>query len=463
MPPLQQPWKRNDVPPRSLGRSKWILVVLFGVVVTTNCFVAFRWCRHLFFENEPRMLTENPRNIGMVQVLRASRIPGSIEDPSPPETKNSNELAKIFYERHLERVTSLVNASTALVWDTTSPRNKFGSFLDEFPELYTVPRGDKTFRLNLQTADGGGHKYIHWVNICQAAQAFREFRQNATSPSLSMPHVLILTLDENWGSFSANIPNKTASWSRGLEHKWNKAGCSVDDITVYLEHPDTRAVITTQFQAYDHPKVYSIPLGIHTRDQLKHILQSLQESAAGSNNKQVTLKNERQHQKEEGESVAIQNKKDNKTGKSSIIRPQLLMVNCQQHGMREASISNVVRNFNGTVTNTFQNKGSHSYKTYLAEMRNSKFVLSPGGMGLDCYRHWEALLMGAIPVLEHLNRTDGWYRTLSNLPVVWIDSYDNLTPQYLEREYERIIQQASTFNYEKLTKSYWVQMIQNKI
>lgn len=457
-----------------------ILAVLLGAVITSNCFVAFRWCRQLFFVDvQPRLLTENLRTNGMLEILRASRTlekkgdspysPGkNNEDPSLRETKKRHnyELAKRFYECHLERVTSLVNASTALVWDTTTPQKKFRTFLDAFPDLYTVPRGDKNFQLNLQAESGGGHKYIHWVNICQAAQAFRRYRQNATSTSIPMPHVLILALDENWGSFSASIPNKTASWSRGLEHKWNKAGCSVDDIAVYLDHPNTRAVITTQFQAYDHPKVHSIPLGIHTKDQLKHILQSLQEtraSTSNSNSKQIVPKGDRPHQKEETESVAIQNEEQFKTNDSLTIRPQLLMVNCQQHGMREASISKVIRNFNGTVTNTFQNKGSHSYKTYLAELGHSKFVLSPGGMGLDCYRHWEALLMGAIPVLEHLNRTDGWYRTFSNLPVAWIDSYDNLTPQFLEQEYERIIQQASTFRYEKLTKRYWIQMIQRQV
>ena len=36
---------------------------------------------------------------------------------------------------------------------------------------------------------------------------------------------------------------------------------------------------------------------------------------------------------------------------------------------------------------------------YLKQVGNTKFVLSPAGNGLDCHRTWEALLMGAVPVL----------------------------------------------------------------
>ena len=72
--------------------------------------------------------------------------------------------------------------------------------------------------------------------------------------------------------------------------------------------------------------------------------------------------------------------------------------------------------------------------------------------------------MGTIPILEHLNRTDGWFRTFDYLPVVWIDSYDNLTPDYLEAEYQRIISKPKSYwKYEKLTQQWWVDFIQSKV
>jgi hypothetical protein len=74
--------------------------------------------------------------------------------------------------------------------------------------------------------------------------------------------------------------------------------------------------------------------------------------------------------------------------------------------------------------------------------------------------------MGTIPVIEHLNRTetDGWFRTLQDLPVTLIDSYDNLTPQWLEREYRPIVSRPpTTYKFEKLTSHWWINLIQSSL
>jgi hypothetical protein len=127
-------------------------------------------------------------------------------------------------------------------------------------------------------------------------------------------------------------------------------------------------------------------------------------------------------------------------------------------------VNKTIENFNGTVRNTYNIYGrARSFKEYHLEMKRSKFILSPGGLGLDCYRHYEALYMGTIPVLEHLNRTDGWYRNFDDLPVAWIDSYDNLTPEWLENEYVRITENPQRYKYEKLTKQYWIDLIKTKV
>ena len=141
-------------------------------------------------------------------------------------------------------------------------------------------------------------------------------------------------------------------------------------------------------------------------------------------------------------------------------RTQLIMVNCKSRPMRKASIEGVIRNFNGTVKNTYgTSKGDEM--SFYREMMRSKFVLSPGGLGFDCYRHWEAMYMGTIPVIEHLNRTDGWLRVFQDLPVLLVDSHDHVTPELLEREYERIISKAKSYKYEKLTSEFWIRFIQS--
>ena len=71
---------------------------------------------------------------------------------------------------------------------------------------------------------------------------------------------------------------------------------------------------------------------------------------------------------------------------------------------------------------------SVSYETYLREIGDSKFVLSPPGNGLDCHRTWEAMLMGAMPIVLR-SRLDPLF---SNESVLVVDSWNQLTLDYLK-------------------------------
>jgi hypothetical protein len=62
-----------------------------------------------------------------------------------------------------------------------------------------------------------------------------------------------------------------------------------------------------------------------------------------------------------------------------------------------------------------------SPEAYFQELRDSVFVLSPRGNGLDCHRTWEALYCGAIPVVTQGTLS----RTLTDaLPILVVDSWD---------------------------------------
>lgn len=86
--------------------------------------------------------------------------------------------------------------------------------------------------------------------------------------------------------------------------------------------------------------------------------------------------------------------------------------------------------------------------------------LCPSGMGWDTYRAWESLMMGSIPILERYFRQDGFYKAFDDLPVLWVDHYDNVTPTLLECEYPWILAKAYEHNFEKLTNKWWVDLIQ---
>ena len=43
---------------------------------------------------------------------------------------------------------------------------------------------------------------------------------------------------------------------------------------------------------------------------------------------------------------------------------------------------------------------------YFNSLKNYKFIISPEGNGIDCHRHYEALLSGCIPICEYNKKTE---------------------------------------------------------
>ena len=58
----------------------------------------------------------------------------------------------------------------------------------------------------------------------------------------------------------------------------------------------------------------------------------------------------------------------------------------------------------------------------LENLRRSEFVLSPPGVGPDCFRTWEALYLGAVPIVIKSH----WPFNHIQLPVLVVDSFENL-------------------------------------
>lgn len=90
---------------------------------------------------------------------------------------------------------------------------------------------------------------------------------------------------------------------------------------------------------------------------------------------------------------------------------------------------------------------------YLADLAQSKFVLSPRGNGLDCHRTWEALLMGAIPIV----RTSSLDPMYKNLPVVIVNGWEEIDADFLQKKYEEF--QSQKFDLDKMYIDYWLTFI----
>jgi len=86
-------------------------------------------------------------------------------------------------------------------------------------------------------------------------------------------------------------------------------------------------------------------------------------------------------------------------------------------------------------------------------MSQYAFILSPSGNGIDCHRTWEALCLGCIPIV----RTSKFFDMFEDLPVIIVGSWKIITREFLDSKIEEF--KNKTFNYEKLTLSYWVDKI----
>lgn len=102
--------------------------------------------------------------------------------------------------------------------------------------------------------------------------------------------------------------------------------------------------------------------------------------------------------------------------------------------------------------------GKLSRVDYYKAMGTAKFGLALPGLGYDCFRLWELMLLGTIPVIE---RGIGFDRTLWRLPALIVDDFADVTPSLLRQAYVEAVYRAPDFEYFRLKQSYWADLLFN--
>ena len=97
--------------------------------------------------------------------------------------------------------------------------------------------------------------------------------------------------------------------------------------------------------------------------------------------------------------------------------------------------------------------GERSWLQYAREMQRSKFVIAPPGEALDTFRLWEALYLGAIPVVTS-TPLDPLYR---NYPVWIVESWEEITEAALEQKWAEL--SPGFNNCPQLWASHWYKKI----
>jgi len=130
---------------------------------------------------------------------------------------------------------------------------------------------------------------------------------------------------------------------------------------------------------------------------------------------------------------------------------KLVYANFRVHTNRRARIP--VRDILSRKSFVFLPPDNRTFEEYLKEMKTYRFVASPLGNGMDCYRTWEALLMGCIPIVQESTIDALW----GDLPVIVVKDWNVIDRNWLQEKYNDL--RMRTFKFEKLHADYWFDLI----
>ena len=89
------------------------------------------------------------------------------------------------------------------------------------------------------------------------------------------------------------------------------------------------------------------------------------------------------------------------------------------------------------------NAGTDQRRRGFNVLPHYKFIISPEGNGIDCHRHYEALMAGCIPIIEEHEGIRGKYK---GCPVLYTKDYSEITPAYLEQKYTEMVNETYDFS-----------------
>jgi predicted O-methyltransferase YrrM len=209
---------------------------------------------------------------------------------------------------------------------------------------------------------------------------------------------------------------------------------------------------------FDHPKLSCIPIGLP-----KHIPMLIDNSfmgwSVGTNTNSIEYYTHALKNLLPFNSVCdniLNNNKELLYCKMSVITSQ--MCNHPFQNIRENAID-ILKKYDEFSKCMTESINLLQWPDYIKDLLKYKFCLSLFGRGYDCYRTWEALCCGVIPVVVS-SPLDVLY---DGLPVVIVTNLEDITPAFLEKQYELICGNIDTYKWERLSSSYWVNIIKDKL
>jgi hypothetical protein len=97
-------------------------------------------------------------------------------------------------------------------------------------------------------------------------------------------------------------------------------------------------------------------------------------------------------------------------------------------------------------------------ETYWKALLDHKFIISPEGNGIDCHRHYEALMAGCIPIVEENPLMREKY---AGCPILYTKQYSDINERYLLAKYNEMLDQ--TYDFSCLFLSHYTEDQQKQI
>jgi hypothetical protein len=360
---------------------------------------------HVAVSEQPVQFEQADITAAVAAARRASEVP-------------LEELERAFHQERYRQLND-TTVEDMLVWMTsnTTDGTRCSKFLAHFDYHRMRENNQSTFYFPQDKK----YKFIYadsrQAGICHAARAWHEYKaQHNNAP---YPHVLFFGFHEDWGGMNSKYTRF-----------WKRKGCPQNYIMQYVESDDMKAAFTLQSHAWDHPKIHSYALGYRFEIHAHSILSNFRMlSPHQKKTKMVMFNNNVNHSRQ----------------------ARMMCLKILQHNLHGIT----------TIENTFDKK--NGLNDYYQEMATSQFIVSPTGVGVDCYRNYEAVFMGSIPIIQREDRPDGWVRTLEDMPVAFVANWTEVTPEWIQTTYRQVYERnyEKPYNWKKLKASWWINHIKS--
>lgn len=108
-------------------------------------------------------------------------------------------------------------------------------------------------------------------------------------------------------------------------------------------------------------------------------------------------------------------------------------------------------------------KYSLSRDDFFKKLSMSKFVVCPIGVGLDCFKFYDAIYSGAIPiVVKEVFHDEAFF---NDVPILYLDSineFKNLTEDFLNQKYEELSPKIKSY-YQGLDMDLFLKNLDDEI